>query len=165
MPRPLHIKKEHMTPDTITWKDFSGTRDRGGMGNFTIRFSEEEGEMLEADGWRIRWREDDQGERYATLKVNIAFHGDTRDPIIETATFSSKRPTRLTKDEMHLLDSGVMVEYTVDISPWWSKDKQDYAAYLQRIMVIQEDDIFAKAYPQFYGGSDDEDVDEEDFEQ
>lgn len=160
MPRPLHIMKAHLTPDMMTWKDFSGAKDRNGKSNFTLRFSEEEGEHLDADTWHINWKEDDQGNRYATLRVNIDFHGDSRDPIVETATRSSKKKTRLYKEDLHLLDDGVMLEFAVDIRPWWNKDKGYYTAYLQRIFVLQEDDIFSREYPQFYE-EDDGDFDED----
>jgi hypothetical protein len=134
----------------IIFRNFSGKEGKynaAGVRNFAVVLTEEEGKLMEADGWNVKWgkpREDEE-PLPPFLKVNVKYGGKGAPPGIVLIT--SRGKTRLGEDEAQLVDWADIIKVDLIIRPWQYEigDRTGVSAYLKSIYVtIREDELELK---------------------
>lgn len=139
----------------ITFRNFSGRPEKynkEGKRNFCVVLDREMGEILERDGWNVKWfkirEEGDEPEAYLQVAVN---YDSSRPPKIFLKT--SNGSTLLDEISISLLDTAEIENLDMIINPSRWKDDDDIwriKAYLRSMeVVIYEDEIEIRNRPQF----------------
>lgn len=139
---------------TLRYKNFSGVAKRfnaKGLRNFHVVLDDEFANILERDGWNIKWHDPkEEGDpRWASIKVAVRF--DNYPPKIWLVTDNGK--TLLDEDTVGLLDDAEIKEVDLVLTASTGvMDGKDYVkAYLQKMFVtLDENDLevkYAKGRP------------------
>lgn len=133
----------------IVFRNFAGKEgqyNREGDRNFAVLLDDRTAELMQKDGWNVKWlkpREDeDPPQAYLTVAVN--FKG--RPPRIVMIT--SRGRTTLHEDECELLDYADIRTCDLIVRPyeWVVNGKTGIKAYLQSIFVTIEEDALELKY-------------------
>ncbi len=134
----------------IGFRNFAGLAGKfnpAGKRNFVVFLDYDQAEMLERDGWNIRWlkAKDEDVNDQAYLPVSVNFDQNVEPKII---LISSKGKTILKEDEIHILDWAEIVTTDVIITPyyWDVNGKKGVKAYLKIMYVTIQEDEFARKY-------------------
>jgi len=147
------VKDKKIPPVTIEnakliYRNFGGVAKKfnaKGLRNFHVVLDPGVAQMLERDGWNVRWNDpkDDGDVASASIKVSIRF--DNYPPRI--VIISSKGKTVLDEDSVDILDWAEIQSCDVQLSPYsWEVDKkQGIKAYLRKMFVtLNEEDLESK---------------------
>jgi hypothetical protein len=148
-------EKTQMEPLTledrrIIFRNFSGKEGRynaAGVRNFAVILTEEEGKLMEDDGWNVKWGKprEDEDPLPPFLKVNVKYGGKGAPPGIVLIT--SRGKTRIGEEEAQLVDWADIVKVDLIIRPWSYEigERSGISAYLKSIYVtIREDELELK---------------------
>jgi len=123
-----------------------------GQRNFCVFVDTPLANVLEADGWNIRWLEprDEAEGRQAYLPVKVSF--DNVPPKIVMVTKHNK--TTLEEDDVKMLDYAEIANVDLIITPYvWhidgkgkQPDKDGIKAYVKSMYVTLVEDEFAEKY-------------------
>jgi hypothetical protein len=134
----------------IIFRNFAGKEGKfnaEGDRNFAVVLEEEEGRLMQNDGWNVKWgkpREDEE-PLPPYLKVKIKY--GTRGQPPRVVLITSKGKTPLGEDEIPLLDWAEIINVDLIIRPysWDINGRQGVSAYLKSIYVkIREDELELK---------------------
>lgn len=134
----------------IIFKNFSGKEDdfnRDGKRTFGVIIPDpEQAEMLERDGWNVKYRKqgDENEPPVAWIKVRARF--DRFPPKVVMITQRNK--TVMNADSIGSLDYADIKNADISISPYpyQANGKEGIAAYLKTLYVTIEEDEFASKY-------------------
>jgi hypothetical protein len=144
-PRDLEVSLENMR---IVFRNFAGAEKQfnaEGKRNFAVVLSEEQYEMLKADGWNVKSKppREDGDDWFRFLGVTVSFKG--RPPRL--VMVSSRGRTTLDESTAELLDFAEIDNVDLILRPydWEVNGNQGRKAYLKTIYVtIHEDDLDMK---------------------
>jgi len=138
----------------IGFRNFSGKEGKynpAGRKNFCVFLDKELADVLQADGWNVRWLQprDDQESEQGYLQVSVSF--DNIPPKIVMIT--SRGKTVLDNDTVGALDWAEIKEVDLIIRPYnWvlhegtRNEKRGVKAYLKNMYVTISEDEFEKKY-------------------
>lgn len=133
----------------IGFRNFSGEEGKfnpKGRRNFCVFLETELGEILQDDGWNIRWLEprDEDEERQAYLQVAVSY--ENIPPKIVQIT--SRGQTVLQEDMVSVLDWAEIENVDIIIRPynWEVNGKKGVKAYVKSMYVTILEDEFAHKY-------------------
>ena len=137
----------------IIFRNFSGKGsqyDSEGSRNFGLLLSEEDAQMLAADGWNVKRRppraDDPEGYEQPWLPVKVKFG---KFPPI-AVLINSRRKIRLDEDTIGRLDHTRIKNCDVIVRPYnypaSNVTSAGVAAYLKAIYVTVEEDAFEEKY-------------------
>lgn len=133
----------------IGFRNFSGKEGKfnpAGRRNFCVFIDPELGEVLEKDGWNVRWLEpkDDQADRQPYLQVAVSF--DNIPPKIVLIT--SKGKTSLDEDSVNIVDWAEIQKVDLIVRPYnWSVNgKEGVKAYVKSMYITIVEDEFDGRY-------------------
>lgn len=144
----------------ILFRNFSGKAGRfnpEGSRNFSVLLDGELPELLENDGWNVKWLEPrEEGEdRQAYMPVAVSY---TNYPP-KILMISDQGKTVLTQETIQILDWAEIENIDLIIRPysWEVQGKTGIKAYVKSMYVsIVEDEFESKYYDIPYSGSDTE---------
>lgn len=132
----------------LIFRNFAGKAgkfNREGDRNFCAILSMEQAEVMEKDGWRIKWlqpREDgDAPKPYITVKVN--YHSEWPPQIVMKTDHGQ---TTLDKDTVQILDYADIVYVDLVLNPYRFEPEAPITAYLSRAYITIEEDEFERKY-------------------
>lgn len=136
----------------IFYKNFAGAEskyNRAGKRNFCVRIDDpDEADRLAEIGWNIRIQPprdaDEPARKYMQVEVN--YNPNTRPPRI--TMIAGNRRTELDAESVGCLDYADIRNVDLIIRPynWEVNGKQGVKAYLERMYVTIEEDVFADKY-------------------
>jgi hypothetical protein len=119
-----------------------------GQRNFLVLLPDNVAADMEADGWNVKYlqpKEDEvDGKPQPFLKVKVNFEVDNPPQLV---LVTERGKTKLTKDEMLLLDFAEIINVDLIVSPynWDVSGKTGVTAYLKKgYFTIQEDALDVK---------------------
>lgn len=131
------------------YRNFSGEKSQfnpTGKRTFTVIFDEEQGHVLEDEGWNIRWRQprDEQDDMLALLTVEVKY-GDYPPKVM---LISGNDRTLLKEDNVSILDSIDIAKADLIVRPynWDVNGKTGTKAYVKSLYVTAQDDDFGGRY-------------------
>ena len=132
----------------LIYKNFAGAAKKfnaKGLRNFHIVIEPDTAQIIERDGWNVRWHDPrEEGDLpWASIKVAVRF--DNFPPRIVLISGGNK--TVLDEESVGLLDWAEIEKADVVLSPsaWDVNGKKGIKAYLRKLFVtISEDDLEAK---------------------
>lgn len=133
----------------LIFKNFSGAKKKfnpGGLRNFNVVLDPEVAQMLERDGWNIKWDDPKEEGDLPRARIKVAVRFDNFPPrIVLVDPLGGK--TVLDEDTVEILDWAEIT--TADLvlsgSRWEVNDKTGIKAYLLKgFFVLSEDDLEAK---------------------
>lgn len=155
MPTKTKSNKERVQPITIKgatliYKNFAGLAKRfnaKGIRNFHVVLDSEFAQVLERDGWNIKWhdpREDSDDPAWPSIKVAVRF--DNYPPRIMLITKGGK--TLLDEESVDILDWAEIVRADIVLtgSRWDVQGKQGIKAYLAKGFITLSDDDLESEY-------------------
>ena len=140
----------------IMWRNFSGRQTQynaKGKRNFNLRVSDEDAELMRADGWNVKTkmpRPDFPDETPLNhLQVNVNYSDNSRPPRVVLIAGNSR--TELDESTIDMLDSVQIENVDMIINPSYYdvNGNTGYTAYLQAIYVTIVQDDLEKKYGSF----------------
>lgn len=134
----------------IIYRNFSGEATKfnpAGKRNFSLILDEESAEKLKADGWNVKCKEFEDGDKLFTLKVNVVF--GKKPPIVYLITNNGtkKKKTPLTAETIGTLDYADIKEIDLSVRGWvYDEDTGAISAYLQVGYFTVATDKFSSKY-------------------
>lgn len=133
----------------IGFRNFSGEEGKfnpKGRRNFCVFLDTELGEVLQDDGWNIRWLEprEEEDEKQAYLQVAVRYN-NIPPKIVQ---ITSRGQTILDEDMVSVLDWAEIENVDVIIRPynWEVSGKKGVKAYVKSMYVTILEDEFAHKY-------------------
>lgn len=133
----------------IGFRNFSGAEGKfnpKGRRNFCVFLDTELGEVLQDDGWNIRWLEprEEEDEKQAFLQVAVSYN-NIPPKIVQ---ITSRGQTILDEDMVGVLDWAEIENVDVIIRPynWEVSGKKGVKAYVKSMYVTILEDEFAHKY-------------------
>lgn len=133
----------------IGFRNFSGEEGKfnpKGRRNFCVFLDTELGEVLQDDGWNIRWLEprEEEDEKQAYLQVAVRYN-NIPPKIVQ---ITSRGQTILDEDMVGVLDWAEIENVDVIIRPynWEVSGKKGVKAYVKSMYVTILEDEFAHKY-------------------
>lgn len=133
----------------IGFRNFSGEEGKfnpKGRRNFCVFLDTELGEVLQDDGWNIRWLEprEEEDEKQAFLQVAVSYN-NIPPKIVQ---ITSRGQTILDEDMVGVLDWAEIENVDVIIRPynWEVSGKKGVKAYVKSMYVTILEDEFAHKY-------------------
>lgn len=142
---PLTLEDRRIIFRNLSGKE--GKYNAEGVRNFAVVLTEEEGKLMENDGWNVKWgkpREDEE-PLPPYLKVNVKYGGKGAPPRIVLIT--SRGKTALGEQEVQLIDWADIIKVDMIIRPWHYEigGREGISAYLKAFYVtIREDELELK---------------------
>lgn len=141
-PRPQNLTLEEAQ---IIFKNLAGKKDRyntQGIRSFCVVLDEPTAEVLKKDKWNVRYLEprEEGDERIPYLNVTVSYlHQAPKITIISEQT---QKQTRVTEDNVEILDWAdiVYVDMIINPSVWQQAGNSGVKAYLQKMYVIIRED-------------------------
>lgn len=135
----------------IAFRNFSGRQQKynpEGIKNFCVVFDPEVGEMLERDGWNIKWFKQDDEEIPPEAYLQVAVSYKNRPPRIIMLTDGGRKKTPLSEKTVGLLDTAEFELVDIIITPynWEVNGKSGVKAYLKTMYVTLEEDELDRKY-------------------
>ena len=132
----------------LCYKNFAGAAKKfnaKGLRNFHVVLENDLAQMLERDGWNVRWHDPrEEGDpAWASIKVTVRF--DNYPPRIVMITGGGK--TVLDEESVDILDWAEIKKVDLVLSPssWEVQGKSGIKAYLSKMFVtLSEDDLESK---------------------
>jgi hypothetical protein len=143
----------------IIFRNFSGKSDKynpQGFKTFCLLLEDDAAEMLQRDGWNIRWlpprEEGDSEQAFTNIRVN---YDGYRKPKVVTLTSFGK--TYLDQDTINMLDWAEIEKIDLVINPsyWEVGDKSGLKGYLKSMYVTLIEDPFESKYRDVQGSIND----------
>lgn len=133
---------------TLRYKNFAGAAKKfnaKGLRNFHVVLDADLAQILERDGWNIKWHDPkEEGDAaWASIKVTVRF--DNYPPRIVLITKGGK--SVLDEDSVDILDWAEINNVDLVLSPsqWEVQGKSGIKAYLSKMFVtLSEDDLESK---------------------
>ena len=133
----------------IGFRNFTGKEGKfnpAGRRNFCLFVEKKLGEVLEKDGWAIRWLEpnDDSDDRQPLLHVAVSYKNFPP----KLCVITSRGKTILEEDRIHILDWAEIKNVDIMINPynWNVSGKTGKKAYLKALYVTIVEDKFENKY-------------------
>lgn len=133
----------------IGFRNFSGEEGKfnpKGRRNFCVFLETELGQMLQEDGWNIRWLQprDEDDDEQAYLQVAVSY--ENIPPKIVLVTRNKK--TVLTEDLVSMLDWAEIENVDIIIRPynWEVNGKTGVKAYVKSLYITIVEDEFSEKY-------------------
>lgn len=133
----------------VVFRNFSGKEGKynpAGRRNFCVFLETEAAEVLEEDGWNVRWLEpkEEGTEKQAYLQVAVSF--DNIPPKILLVTAHGK--TVLDEDSVNVLDWADIRKTDLIIRPynWDVNGKAGVKAYVKSMYITIDEDEFEGKY-------------------
>lgn len=131
----------------IVYRNFAGRGsqfNREGDMNFAVVIPDvETAEKMKADGWNVKIKpsKSDPDEMFCTLPVKVKFNG--RGPNIYVRT--GDKQFQLPEEAASTIDNMAIISCDMNINPyhWEVNGKTGTTAYLQSLLIRQEEDRFA----------------------
>lgn len=150
MPEQTRLGPVTLEGRRIIFRNFAGKEgnfNAEGARNFAVVLEEEEGQLMQADGWNVKWGKprDDEEPLPPYLKVNVKY--GTRGQPPRVVLITSRGKTALDEDLIQLLDWADIINVDMIIRPysWDISGRQGVSAYLKSIYVtIREDELELK---------------------
>lgn len=140
----------------LIWKNLSGAAKQynaKGIRNFHVVLEPDLAQVLEADGWNVRWHEarEEGDPAWPSIKVFVRF--DNYPPRIVQITSKSK--TVLDEETVGVLDWAEITKVDLILSPsqWENNGKKGIKAYLRKMFVTLDESDLEARYSDV-GGSD-----------
>ncbi len=136
----------------LRWMNLSGNQDpytKKTDKTFTVVLTESKARELEAQGFNIRWREFDDGNKEASLRV-FARYGDY-PPQIYQVSDGGKNITLLDEDTVGYLDNAEIDHADIELSPyhWTVNGNSGVKAYIRTAYFAIAEDQFRSRYTRF----------------
>ena len=133
----------------IGFRNFSGKEGRynpEGKRNFCVFLDDEMGNVLENDGWNIRWLQPRNEEDDKVPYLQVAVNYENIPPKIVLITSEGK--TILDEDTVNILDWAEISNIDLIIRPynWEVNGKKGVKAYVKSMYVTIIEDEFEKKY-------------------
>lgn len=131
----------------IVYRNFGGRIDQfnqSGRRKFSVVLDDDEADALLAEGWNVKIKENDAGERFNTLEVKVQY--GAYPPCIYIVTSHNK--TLLNEETVSSLDYAEIenVDITINGSEYDVLGKQGISAYVKNMYVTVIEDKFADKY-------------------
>ena len=133
------------------FRNFAGEKTQfnpPGKRTFVVLLDEQNGHVLEEQGWHIRWRQprDEQDDPVAMLTVEVKF-GDYPPKII---LISGTQRTPLDESNIAILDTAEIERCDLIVRPYnWSVNgNEGTKAYVKTMYVTLQEDDFGGRYAQ-----------------
>lgn len=133
----------------ILFRNFSGKQGQynaKGNRNFSVLIPKDLAELLEAQGWNVRWLQprDEGDEPQAHMSVTVRF--EPKPPKI--VIVSSRGKTIVDEDNVNILDWAEIESVDITIQPynWEVNGKTGVKAYVKTMYVTIVEDEFEKKY-------------------
>lgn len=133
----------------IEFRNFSGREGKfnpEGNRHFSVLLEKELANILDNDGWNVRWMEprEEDADRQAVLEVAVRYNWSPPKILMIT----SQGKTLLTEETVKMLDWAEIESADVIIRPyhWEVGGKTGIKAYLQAMYVVIVEDAFEKKY-------------------
>jgi hypothetical protein len=129
----------------LMYRNFSGAAKKfnaKGLRNFHVALDSGVAQMLERDGWNVKWKEPQEEGDVATASIKVAVRFDNFPPRIVMITSNGR--TVLDEDSVDILDWAEIESCDLQLSPsYWEVDKKKgIKAYLRKMFVtLTEDDL------------------------
>lgn len=135
----------------LVFANFSGKEgkyNREGQRNFCVLLNDNQAEMLDRDGWNVKWLEprEEGDERQAYLPVAVRF--DNVPPSITMILPLMGKREVVTEDTVEMLDFVRYRQVDLIITPynWEMNGKTGVKAYLKTMYVIVDEDPLMVKY-------------------
>lgn len=132
-----------------SYRNFAGEKTQynaAGKRTFVVLLDEQNGHLLEEQGWHIRWRQprDEQDDPVAQLTVEVKF-GDYPPKIM---LISGENRTLLDESNIAILDTAEIERCDLIVRPynWEVNGNSGTKAYLKTMYVTLQDDDFGGRY-------------------
>ena len=144
-----NLKLENAVLGRGSYRNFAGEKTQfnpTGKRTFVVLLDEQNGRLLEQQGWHIRWREprDEQDDPTALLTVEVKF-GDYPPKIV---LISGGTLTTLDETNIGILDTAEIDRCDLIIRPynWEVNGNSGTKAYVKTMYVTLQDDDFGGRY-------------------
>ena len=144
-----NLKLENAVLGRGSYRNFAGEKTQfnpAGKRTFVVLLDEQNGRLLEEQGWHIRWREprDEQDDPTALLTVEVKF-GDYPPKIV---LISGGTHTTLDETNIGILDTAEIDRCDLIIRPynWEVNGNSGTKAYVKTMYVTLQDDDFGGRY-------------------
>lgn len=147
-----NLKLENAILGRGGYRNFAGEKTQfnpTGKRTFVLLLDEQNGRLLEEQGWHIRWREprDEQDDPTALLTVEVKF-GEYPPKIV---LISGGQRTMLDETNIAILDSAEIERCDLIIRPynWTVQGNTGTKAYLKTMYVTLQEDDFGGRYADY----------------
>lgn len=133
----------------IGFRNFAGKEGQynpAGRRNFSVFLERELAEILERDGWNIKWLQPKEEGDDLLPHLSVAVNYNNMPPQIYLVTGKGK--TLLSEEDVHILDWAEIKNVDLTITPynWEVNKKSGIKAYLKTMYITIYEDEFASKY-------------------